>query len=205
MLAPKPQDRPGPFTWDEYMAWEAEQEEKWELVDGYAVPRSDRWDFDPATGMAGARRSHNRVVKNLIVSLTNRLRGTRCEALPSDIKTRSPTGNGRYPDVTVECGQTDLDSLIAEPRLVFEVLSRSNTLKQQLKLLEDYQAVPGMEQIVFLEQDRPAALSWTRAGGAWSREELDGVDAELRLPGLDLTLPLTEAYEGFPFAAAGAA
>jgi Uma2 family endonuclease len=184
------------------MAWEAEQEEKWELVDGYAVPRSERWDFDAATGMAGARRSHNRVVANLIRHLGNRLAGTPCEALPSDIKTRSPTGSGRYPDVTVECGQTDLESLTSEPRLVFEVLSRSNTLKQQLKLLDDYQAVLTMEQIVFLEQDRPAALSWTRSGQAWTREELEGLGAELDLRSLGFVLSFAEVYEGFPFAAA---
>jgi hypothetical protein len=43
------------MSFDEYMAWEAEQEEKWELVDGRPVLRSDRWWRDPVTGMAGAR------------------------------------------------------------------------------------------------------------------------------------------------------
>jgi hypothetical protein len=66
MLARKPDPRPGPFTWNEYMAWEAEQEEKWELVDGYAVPRDERWAYDAAVGMAGARRFHNLAVANLV-------------------------------------------------------------------------------------------------------------------------------------------
>ena len=52
MLAPKSEPAPGPFTFEAYLEWEAAQEEKWELVDGYAYRRSDRWHYDPATGMA---------------------------------------------------------------------------------------------------------------------------------------------------------
>lgn len=201
MLAAKPQPRPGPFTWDEYMAWEAEQEEKWELVDGYAVPRSARWDFDPATGMAGATQAHNLAVANLLTAIAPRLRGGSCRALPSDIKTRVPSGGGRYPDVTVQCGGIELASLLSsEPRVLFEVLSKSNTLRQQMRLLADYQAVPTVQQIVFLEQHRPTLISWTRSTDGWSLQELEGLDAVLDLPSLGVVLPLAEIYDGFPFA-----
>lgn len=202
MLARKPEPRPGPFTWDEYMAWEAEQEEKWELVDGYAVPRSERWHYDPVTGMAGATFAHNAAVTNLITALTLKLRGGPCWALPSDIKTRSPTGASRYPDVTVQCGRSDFSALLSsDPRVMIEVLSPSNTLSQQLRLLDDYQAVPSVEQIIFLEQDRPFALSWTREAGGWRRAEVEGLDATLDMPSLGAALPFLEIYDGFPFAA----
>ncbi len=206
MLAPKTEPRPGPFTFEEYLAWEAAQDEKWELVDGYAVRRSDRWHWDPATGMAGAIRAHNRVVANLVRHLGNKLEGGPCEALPSDIKTRSPTGAGRYPDVTVQCGVGPLDSLLSsDPRVLIEVLSPSNTLSQQLRLLEDYQAVPSVQQIVYLEQERAFAHSWTREGGGWRRTEYEGVEAVLPFPALELSLSLREVYDGLPFAEAQAA
>ena len=201
MLAAKPPPRPGPFTWDEYMAWEAEQEEKWELVDGYAVPRSERWDFDPVTGMAGATQAHNIVVANLISGLAARLRGGPCRALPSDIKTRARTGAGRYPDVTVQCGRTDLDSLLAsEPRVLFEMLSKSNTPRQQMRLLADYQSIASVRQIVFLEQHRPILVSWSAAEGGWTFEEAEGLDAVLGLPSIGTSLPLSEIYDGLGFA-----
>lgn len=194
------QTAPKPMTFEEYLEWEALQEEKWELIDGQPVLRSARWSYDPVTGMAGATYGHNLVIANLLGGLNRRLRPGPCRALPSDIKTRSPTGNTRYPDVTVECGSPDFSSLAsAEPRVLFEVLSPSNTLKQQLKLLDDYQAVPAVAQIVWLEQDRPSALSWTREGEGWRRQELEGVEAVLELPSLDVSLPLSEVYEDFGF------
>ena len=168
MLARKFQRGPGPFTFEEYLDWEAEQEEKWELVDGYAVPRSDRWHWDPVEGMAGATRGHNLIVANLVRHLGNRLDDSVCRALPSDIKTRSPTGSSRYPDVTVECALGDLNSLLsAEPRILIEVLSPSNRPSQLLRLLHDYQAVSSVAQIVYLEQQRPFGQSWTRDGDTW--------------------------------------
>lgn len=201
MLARKAESRPGPFTWDQYMEWEAQQEEKWELVDGYAVRRSERWWFDPVTGMAGATAAHNRVVANLIRHLGNRLAGGPCWAAPSDLKARSPTGSARYPDVTVECGRPDPNSLLsAEPRVLIEVLSPSNTLPEQLRLLDDYQAIAAVQQIVFLEQASPSLLSWTRAGDAWPRLAVEGLEAVLEMPSLDAALPLSEIYDGLDFA-----
>lgn len=200
MLAPKAADRPGPFTLEEYLEWEAGQDEKWELVDGYAERRSDRWWFDPVTGMAGATFAHNRVVGNVIRHLGNRLAGGPCLALPSDLKTRSRRGNARYPDITVECGRPAAGSLLSqEPRVLIEVLSPSNTLRKQLELLDDYRSVAAVRQVVYIEQLEPSVLSWSRAGAEWPRSELNGLDAVLPMPALGVDLPLAEIYEGLEF------
>jgi hypothetical protein len=42
MLARKPEPR---MSFEEYLEWEARQDEKWELVDGRPVRRSDRWFY----------------------------------------------------------------------------------------------------------------------------------------------------------------
>lgn len=200
MLARQAEVRPGPFTFEEYMAWEQEQEEKWELVDGYAVRRSERWSFDPATGMAGATYAHNRIMTNLIVALANRLRGGRCEVLPSELKTLSPTGSVRFPDVTVQCGKSAGSDLVSsEPRVLIEVLSKSNTLRQQMKLLTDYQAIATVRQIVFVEQYRPFALVWTRDDSGWALGEIEGLEADLPLPSVHQSLPMSEVYAGLTF------
>jgi len=200
MLARKSEPAPGPFTFEEYLEWEAAQEEKWELVDGYAVRRSDRWHYDPATGMAGATRAHNVVVGNLLAGLIPRLRGGPCRALPSDLKTRSRKGVTRYPDVTVECGSGPSEGLVSsEPRVLLEVLSPSNSMPDQLRLLDDYQAIETMQQVVFLEQSRPRLLSWTRDTPLWPRQTVEGLDALLEFPSLGLSLPLSEIYEGLDF------
>lgn len=191
------QAEPGPMTFEEYLDWEAMQAEKWELVDGYPERRSNRWFYDPVNDMAGATRAHNRIVANLIRHLGNRLAGGLCTPYPSDIKLRTGKSNARYPDVTVEYGTAPNDSLlVAEARVLFEVLSASNTFPEQIKLLDDYQATAAVQQIVWIEQDHTFALVWTREGEGWRRDEVRGVDAALELDSIGLVLPLAEVYEG---------
>lgn len=193
------------MSFEDYLVWEAKQPEKWELADGRPVLRSARWHYDPATGMASATVAHNRISANLIVALGTRLRGRPCWASPSDLKTRSREKSARYPDVTVECGTPAANSLIsAEPRVIFEVLSPSNSFPDLLRLLDDYQAVPSIQQVVYVEQGRPSVLSWERSGALWPRTNLDGIEATLALPALGLELPLAEIYEGLSFEAPAA-
>lgn len=180
------------MSFEEYLAWEAEQEEKWKLVDGWPVLRSERWSRDPVTGMAGTAIAHNIIVANLITSLTSRLRGGPCWAVPSHLKHRSSHKTARYPDASVDCGP---DSLLAsEPRVIFEVLSASNTVRGQM-LLADYQAIPSAAHIVFVEQDRPSAVLRTRNPDGWRAEGVEGLDAVLPLTGIGLDLPVAEIYE----------
>jgi Uma2 family endonuclease len=189
-----------PWTFETYMAWEAEQDEKWEFVDGRPVRRSERWWKDPVTGMAGARLRHNRISANIIRHLGNRLAGGQCFPLPSDQLVRSSTGSGRYPDVTVDCGTSTSDSVLAnEPRVLFEVLSPSNTVRQQMRLVADYQAMASVQQVIFIEQDKVGALIWTRNADGWRAAEVDGLDVVLSLPSLGVELPLAEVYEGLTF------
>jgi Uma2 family endonuclease len=196
MLARSPER----WTFDQYMAWEAEQDEKWEFVDGFPVRRSERWDTDPVTGMAGATLGHNRIVANLIVALRPRLRGSPCEAFATDLTVRSQTGNARFPDVVVNCGHAANDALIApEPRALFEILSKSNRFRGQVRLIADYQAMASVQHFVFLEQTTPGLVMWTRTTNGWDRSELDGLDATLVLPAISTDLPLAEIYEGMGF------
>lgn len=198
MLAPQ---QPQRMSFEEYLEWEADQEEMWELVDGYPVRWSDRKDFDPATGMAGTTRAHGKIVANLIRHLGNRLAGGPCIVLPSQIKLEASRSNVRYPDVSVDCGSAPNAALmIAEPRVLFEVLSRSNTFGQQVELLDDYQATAAVQQIVWLEQRWCSAILWSRERDGWTRGAvIEGRDAVLELSSIGVSLPLLEAYESLDF------
>jgi hypothetical protein len=48
---------------------------------------------------------------------------------------------------------------------------------------------------VFLEQRRPSALLWTRNADGWRAEDVEGLEAVLRLPSIDVDLPMAEVYE----------
>lgn len=196
MLAP----RPGPMTYEEYLDWESQQEELWELVNGYPVLRSERWDRDPVTGMAGTTIAHNLIVVNLLGALRERLRGSPCRPMASHLKHQSVHRTARYPDASIDCGQASMGSLdAAEPRVIFEVISKSNTVAQQMLLLADYQAIGSVRHIAFIEQSRPAVILWTRNADGWRAVEVSGLDTEVELEAVEVKLPLSELYEGVTF------
>lgn len=196
MLATKPTE----MTFEAYHAWEQEQDEMWELVNGVPQLRSDRWERDPVTGMSGTTRAHNIIVANILRHLGNRLAGRPCRALASHLKHRSSVKSARYPDASVECGPADLQSLTAsDTRVIFEVLSASNTLVQQMLLLADYFAIPELAHMVFVEQHRPAAILWTRNPDGWRAADIQGWDAILPLTAIGVDLPLSEVFEGMGY------
>jgi len=189
MLAPKPPR----MSLDDFLVWEAKQDEKWELVDGVPIQRRTRM-------MAGGTGAHARIASNIIRAVGNRLPAGPCVPYGSDLKVVSPTGASRYPDVTVDCGPYTRETRAAvDPRVVFEVLSPSNDWFTQVRLLEDYQALETVEHIVFVNQEAPLAQIWSRDGAVWRRTEAAGAESDLALPALQIALPMASIYEGVTF------
>lgn len=174
----------------EFLAWEARQTEKHELIDGLPVPRRTRL-------MAGGTWRHAVLGSRVVAALSRRLEGRPCEAVGSDLKVRSATGSFRYPDAMVECGAADLLSLFAsEPRVIVEVLSPSNTPHDQMRLLADYQAISTLHHLIFLRQDAPGGFVWNRTADGWVPFEFAGWDAVLDLTAIAVSLPIGELYRG---------
>lgn len=85
------------------------QEGRWELVDGVPV------------AMAGAKQVHDRVVVNALLALGGQLRGGPCRPRTGDVAIGIPNGNIRRPDLGVDCGRFEPESLTAtDPRPVPE-------------------------------------------------------------------------------------
>lgn len=193
------------MTIEEFLAWEELQEEKHELIDGRPVLRRLRKWPDETEAMSGGTRRHSMVAANVITALNVHLRGGPCRALSSDMKVRSATGRVRYPDVTVDCSPVDRateDALIApDPRVIVEVLSPSNRLRDQVQMVEDYQAVAGVVQIVFIDRRTTEIVTWTRGDDGWTWTAVEGREAVLELPSIDVILPLGEIFEGLEVAA----
>jgi len=72
MIAVKKQDRY--FTPEEYFAWEEQQLEKHELIDGLVY------------AMSGGTKNHSAIKLNIAVLLKDHLRGSKCRVFNSDLK-----------------------------------------------------------------------------------------------------------------------
>jgi Uma2 family endonuclease len=182
------------WTWEAYLDWEARQPIRYELVDGQV------------RAMGGGTAEHDTIGNNLRAALHAQTRGKPCRSHGPDLKVRAGK-DGRYPDALIDCGPRVPGALQAqEPVAVFEVLSKSTGWIDQSLKLRDYDATPTIRTYVLISQDERRAMVYSRdeAGrlDIQSAILLEGADASIEIPDLDLTLPFSVLCEGIEFAPA---
>lgn len=176
------------MTLAEFLAWEDRQELKYEF-DGVGP-----------VAMAGGTAAHAAIQGNLAAALKSRLRGKPCQFYGSDLKIEV-AGRIRYPDGFVVCSPVaNTAKVVADPVIIFEVLSESTSSTDRIVKAREYEATPSVQRYVILEQDRIAATVFVRAGGDWGAHVLVD-DAILDLPEIGQAVPLAEFYEGLAFEA----
>jgi Uma2 family endonuclease len=168
-----------PLTLEEFLAWERAQ--------------PDRYEFDGVqpVAMTGGSRAHSRVGTRLVIALGSRVRPP-CEPFGPDLKVPT-TGRIRYPDASLVCDASDEKSDLVEPTVVCEVLSPITELTDRRVKALEYAAVPRILAYVLLEQDRPEITVMRRSRG-WEPETVQGLDAVLDLPEVNVTIPLDAMY-----------
>jgi Uma2 family endonuclease len=182
-----------PVSVDEYLAMDEASEVRLEFIDGVVV------------AMAGASYHHNVIVSNLVANLHNLLKGEPCRALSSDMKTKLATGRDYvYPDVVVVCGEPELEKRrgesLANPRVVFEVLSPSTSRLDRGRKAQLYRAMPSLQAYATVEQDAPnIELMARNDADEWVVTGYDSREAVLPLACLGIELPLQEIYDGVEF------
>jgi Uma2 family endonuclease len=182
------------YSLEEYLELDKNSEERYEYFDGEVV------------AMAGAKLSHNRVARNMIRSLENKLDGTDCEVLPADMRIKVPTALPyRYPDLVVVCGEPMIEDLqgqemLLNPLLIVEVLSESTEAYDQGRKFTAYQSIPSFREYLLVAQDRPHVIQYVRqASGKWLRTDIEGLDETLTLETINCTLTLAEIYRRVKF------
>ncbi len=172
-----------PMTLEAFLDWEERQPLKYEF-DGVHV-----------RAMTGGTVNHGRVQRNLLTALANRLRKGPCEPFGSDMKVITARG-ARYPDASVIC--TRLPGTETSTRnavIVFEIISPSTSGIDRFEKNQEYRDTPSIQRYVILEQDRLAATVFNREDGDWAGHLVTG-ETELPLPEIDISIPLSELYEG---------
>lgn len=156
--------------------------------------------------MSGASESHNRIAMNLYAMLHARLRGRRCEPFGSDMRLRlQPRPDGHvyfyYPDAMIVCDPADSpgEAWRERPTALFEIISGStrhiDTREKRLAYLQ----IGSLQAYVRIEQKRPEAIVERRTAEGWKMEQITGLESAIRLPFLEIELPLAELYERVTF------
>ena len=107
-------------------------------------------------------------------------------------------GRIRYPDAFVYCTPAPADeTVIRNAVVVFEVLSPGTSRTDRIEKLREYQATESIQRYVILEQDSVAATVFVWRGPEWNARALTAGDA-LRMPGIEVELPLSDIYVDAP-------
>lgn len=182
------------YTLEEYIELDKNSEEKYEYFDGEVF------------AMAGGSPDHSRISVNVCSALTQKLRGQPCEAFNSDLRVKVPAAFPyRYPDASVVCGEPIFEeirgqSMLVNPILLVEVLSPSTVAYDLAEKFTAYQSIESFQEYLLVSQSHPHVIRYVRqGGGGWLRTEVDGLESEVTLESITVTLPLSEIYERVNF------
>jgi Uma2 family endonuclease len=171
-----------PMTVAQFLAWEERQELRYEF------------DGVRAIAMAGGTAAHSAIQANLIAALIIRLRGKPCRPHGSELKI-AVAGSIRYPEAFVVCTPVDRRaSVVADPVVVFEVLSDSSLNDELVVKNAEYRATASVLRYVVLQQAAAGATVFARKGGEWVADVVAGHDGILHMPEIGIEIPLAEIY-----------
>jgi len=182
------------LTIEEYIELDKNSEERFEYFDGEVF------------AMAGGSPNHARIAGRLYATLEAKIAGKNCEAFNSEIRVKVPADLPyRYPDVSVVCGEPDFEPLqgvemLTNPVLLVEVLSPSTAAYDLDAKFTAYQSIESFCEYLVVAQDRPHVIRYERQPmGGWLRTEVSGLQNEVTLESLNVTLSLSEIYARVQF------
>ncbi len=179
------------MTADEFYLWLESQNERYELVDGQPML------------MAGATIAHDTFVMNAARVIGNQLFGKPCRPRSADIAIRVSDHQVRYPDLSVDCGDPASSAREAgKPALVIEVESRSTGMVDAIDKLEEYKSIPSMQYIILVSTRKPRVRFYCRnESSAWDGQVIIGMESQLEMPLIGVTLSLGDLYYDLRFEA----
>lgn len=130
----------------EFLTWEAQQPEKYELHAGEVYPHE-------IYSMVGARRTHVIVAGNCFAALKSQLRRNPCQVFISDMKVLVDHDHSYYPDVLVTCHPEDLvaDLAMRHPRVILEILSPATANYDRGDKFVAYRKLPSLQEYALID------------------------------------------------------
>lgn len=185
MIAAK--DVPPLLTPEDYFAWEAQQLEKHEYIDGKVY------------AMSGSSVNHSRISVRLTALFDNHLESTHCITGNSDLKVNiAESPNYIYPDASVTCDDRDKTSTryITYPCLIVEVLSDSTEAYDRGGKFRLYRRNPALQEYLLVGSTRIEMDLYRKTeAGQWLILNYQPGDI-VELKSIDLSFPIEQVYRG---------
>lgn len=174
------------YSLDDYLGLEEYANVKHEYLDGVIH------------AMAGGTPEHGAITMRIGAALVPQLRGRGCTVYSSDVRIRvAATGLSTYPDLSVACGERQVDPLdpqaLVDPVVLVEVPSPSTEAYDRGEKLRHYQRLPSLQEVLLVAHDRPEVEVWRRSGGGWLRETVSA-DGTVELTSIGCRLEVEALY-----------
>jgi Uma2 family endonuclease len=179
------------FTPEEYFAWEEQQSERHEYMDGEVY------------AMSGGTINHGDIALNFGVLLKTHLRGRGCKTLNSDCRVKILGMNKYvYPDTSVTCDDRDKTTTqyITYPCLIIEVLSPGTEAYDRGNKFKMYRRNPNLQEYVLVSADLIEIELFRRTQtDDWRIINYQSGDT-VELNSVNLTFEIEQLYEDIVFA-----
>jgi Uma2 family endonuclease len=166
------------FTPEEYFAWEEQQLERHEYINGEVY------------AMSGESINHSDIAGNSLILLNSDARVNIVEST-----------NYVYPDISVTCNERDqiTTQYITYPCLIVEVLSPTTEAYDRGNKFRMYRQNPSLQEYVLVDADAVEIEMFRKNDGDnWRIINYQSGDL-VELKSVNLTFPIEDVYEGIIF------
>ena len=154
--------------------------------------------------MSGGSPRHSAICSNIIGILGAQLRVAACRTFDANLRVRSVAANrATYADVTVVCGELELDpadktrQTVLNPTVLIEVLSPSTESDDRGPKLDCYGLIASVRTVILVAQDKVQVTVHERqTSGPFSHAVFEA--GTIDVAAIACRLPLAEIYEDLP-------
>ncbi|MCB0855401.1 MAG: Uma2 family endonuclease [Bacteroidetes bacterium] len=182
------------YSFDAYLALEAESETKYEFHDGMI------------TAMAGGTPEHGQIAMNFGRGVGNSIveKGKTCIVYSSDVKVHIASSKRIfYPDASIVCEKpvkSDTDPhAITNPILIVEVLSESTAMFDLGEKFAHYRDIPSLREYVIISQTQPTVHTYYRTdNGTWEITTISKLSDTVVLKSIGCEVSMADIYLQVP-------
>jgi Uma2 family endonuclease len=151
--------------------------------------------------MSGASIAHNRITKNCIVDLANKLKGKTCEPFGSDLRIHIPKNTlYTYPDISIICGEIettdDKFDTVTNPTVIIEILSASTRNYDKGEKFTLYREIDSLQEYILIDSERIMVEKFIRnADNSWQLTEYKSREQSFKITTVAIEMTLETVYQ----------
>jgi Uma2 family endonuclease len=155
--------------------------------------------------MSGAKVPHNAISVNLLVALSNKLKGKKCKPYNSDQRIHIQSNTlFTYPDISIICGEiitlNNDEYNVLNPAIIIEVLSKSTKNYDRGEKFKLYRDIPALREYILVDSESiHIEVFRLNENKHWELEEYNSTEAPLYIKAINESILISEIYEGVEY------